>query len=392
MYDDYQLSEWHYRSGHGFTTKFRPNKLPPAKAFPELAVLFDPTKSDVTPPAQRVLSAVGHHHHWLALVEARREIDKTRGVHVHGTEAKVPHREERRFIANSQPGASGWLTLRNDGSYATRFESDLFTNALQRRGGLHISCALGAIGVLRARGESVDPRFDTETNEVQHTTRHNGVMRCVREALSAVSLGPVMEGDKMPDDTAASYNVGHTVDLVEVEGDDATGGDVEHEIKCPSALRASIPAGGHSQPFGTTAENFYKIVYGIRARGHRSDPRYDYKTGRGRLDRVVGDYDDALRKGYKVVLWLVESSGGIERGALRHLNLIAKRITGNKGSDRTKYGTHPLAPKSFVPHHMQRLSVAAVKGDAKGVRAAANSLKRKVMGNAASAAAVGARA
>ena len=107
---------------------------------------------------------------------------------------------------------------------------------------------------------------------------------------------------------------------------------------------------------------------------------------------VVGDYDDALRKGYKVVLWLVESSGGIERGALRHLNLIAKRITGNKGSDRTKYGTHPLAPKSFVPHHMQRLSVAAVKGDAKGVRAAANSLKRKVMGNAASAAAVGARA
>ena len=89
---------------------------------------------------------------------------------------------------------------------------------------------------------------------------------------------------------------------------------------------------------------------------------------------------------------LVESSGGIERGALRHLNLIAKRITGNKGSDRTKYGTHPLAPKSFVPHHMQRLSVAAVKGDAKGVRAAANSLKRKVMGNAASAAAVGARA
>ena len=59
---------------------------------------------------------------------------------------------------------------------------------------------------------------------------------------------------------------------------------------------------------------------------------------------------------------------------------------------RAKYGTHPLAPKSFVPHHMQRLSVAAVKGDAKGVRAAANKLKRKVMGNAASAAAVGARA
>ena len=127
----------------------------------------------------------------------------------------------------------------------------------------------------------------------------------------------------------------------------------------------------------------------------------DDADGLIRAPASAGDWHDAslLSQLYdagaaldKVVLWLVESSGGIERGALRHLNLIAKRITGNKGSDRTKYGTHPLAPKSFVPHHMQRLSVAAVKGDAKGVRAAANKLKRKVMGNAASAAAVGARA
>ena len=165
-----------------------------------------------------------------------------------------------------------------------------------------------------------------------------------------------------------------------------------HEVKVGSPLCVGDKGGAHDQPFGMTAEKFYRKVFGVKGRGSPADRRFDRATGKGRVDPYGGDYADARRKGYKVVLWLVESSGGIERGALRHLNLIAKRITGNKGSDRTKYGTHPLAPKSFVPHHMQRLSVAAVKGDAKGVRAAANSLKRKVMGNAASAAAVGARA
>ena len=78
------------------------------------------------------------------------------------------------------------------------------------------------------------------------------------------------------------------------------------------------------------------------------------------------------------MLWLVETPGGIERGALRHLNTLSKRITGKKGQDRTKYSTHPLAPKTYVAHHMQRLSAAAVKGDAKGVRKRANQLKRQV--------------
>ena len=36
----------------------------------------------------------------------------------------------------------------------------------------------------------------------------------------------------------------------------------------------------------------YKIVYGIRARGHRSDPRYDYKTGHGDDGVGAAAYDD----------------------------------------------------------------------------------------------------
>ena len=119
--------------------------------------------------------------------------------------------------------------------------------------------------------------------------------------------------------------------------------------------------------------------------------RVDHSTGRGRVDGKVGHYDDARRKGFKVVLWLVETPGGIERGARRHLYTLSKRITGKKGQDRTKYSTHPLAPKTYVAHHMQRLSAAAVKGDAKGVRKRANQLKRQVM-CAASAAAVDERA
>ena len=43
----------------------------------------------------------------------------------------------------------------------------------------------------------------------------------------------------------------------------------------------------------------------------------------------------------------------------------------------------------YVPHHMQRLSAAAVVGAAKMVRGAANNLKSDIMGPAYSAAAVG---
>ena len=51
-----------------------------------------------------------------------------------------------------------------------------------------------------------------------------------------------------------------------------------------------------------------------------------------------------------------------------------------------------LSPKSYVPHHMQRLSAAAVVGAAKMVRGAANKLKSDIMGPAYSAAAVGGHA
>ena len=142
-----------------------------------------------------------------------------------------------------------------------------------------------------------------------------------------------------------------------------------------------------------TAEKFYRKVFGVKGRGSPADRRFDRATGKGRVDPYGGDYADARRKGFKVVLWLIESSGGIDRGTLRYLNHLAKRITGAAGSDRTVYGSHPLSPKSYVPHHMQRLSAAAVVvGAAKMVRGAANELKSKIMGSAYSAAAAGAHA
>ena len=138
-----------------------------------------------------------------------------------------------------------------------------------------------------------------------------------------------------------------------------------------------------------TAEKFYRKVFGVKGRGSPADRRFDRATGKGRVDPYGGDYADARRKGFKVVLWLIESSGGIDRGTLRYLNHLAKRITGAAGSDRTVYGSHPLSPKSYVPHHMQRLSAAAVVGAAKMVRGAANKLKYEIMGSAHSADAVG---
>ena len=80
------------------------------------------------------------------------------------------------------------------------------------------------------------------------------------------------------------------------------------------------------------------------------------------------------------MLWLVESSGGIDRGTLRYLNHLAKRITGAAGSDRTVYGSTRVSTKSFYSHHTQQMSKAAVMYDAKAIRMQITYLKQHAFG------------
>ena len=73
---------------------------------------------------------------------------------------------------------------------------------------------------------------------------------------------------------------------------------------------------------------------------------------------------------------------------------LKRRARGAPKNDRTCYGRSPLSTRSFVAHHSQQISKAAVLGDANEVLKAIHKLKRRAYLCAASAPAVagGARA
>ena len=79
--------------------------------------------------------------------------------------------------------------------------------------------------------------------------------------------------------------------------------------------------------------------------------------------------------------------GGITPHAMAHLRYLARRATGAGAHDRTRYGTARSSTKSFEAHHTQRISKAAVIYDAMAIRKQTTSLKQRVFGCAAQAAA-----
>jgi hypothetical protein len=105
-----------------------------------------------------------------------------------------------------------------------------------------------------------------------------------------------------------------------------------------------------------------------------------------------GAYFDAIyNKKSKVVLVLVEAFGGIVDETMGELVRLARRSAGPGAVDRTRYGRHRSCPRTFVVHHMQRLSKAAVVFDAKAIKIGAVALKQRAS-NVRRAAVVGAGA
>eukprot|EP00962_Isochrysis_galbana_P035766 scaffold12262_cov121-Isochrysis_galbana.AAC.14 len=51
----------------------------------------------------------------------------------------------------------------------------------------------------------------------------------------------------------------------------------------------------------------------------------------------------------------------------RHTLTLSKRASGVSTVDRTRYGRATSSPHSFMQHHLQRLSRAAVMGDAAAI-------------------------
>ena len=70
---------------------------------------------------------------------------------------------------------------------------------------------------------------------------------------------------------------------------------------------------------------------------------------------------------------LVETLGGIAPPTKQFLHVFANEAAGSK-TDRTEYGAASASASSFVVHHTQQISKAAVAGDAENI----NKQARKV--------------
>jgi hypothetical protein len=218
----------------------------------------------------------------------------------------------------------------------------------------------------------------------------------------AGAVGPVVLGDKTAPEQTAMLNDGHVLDFAEIDGDPDGRGDVIYETKVPSPLKAHYSAGngsaeggqpatvGHRFGFGSTLEEYHKMVYGLKGQGKRGDKAFDHTTGQGYVAEHKGHYYDALYvKRLCVVLLLVEATGGVAPGARAHIGKLAKRSSGKNASDRTTYGTTRISTKSFYVHHMQQMVRAAVMFDAMAIRKQITCLKQKVCGAAEAAASGG---
>ena len=136
---------------------------------------------------------------------------------------------------------------------------------------------------------------------------------------------------------------------------------------------------GHHSAFGNTEEYYHLQVLGCKERGHPAEPVFDHATGRGWTAQRRGDYDDALHiKNNAVVPFIVEATGGIAPRGERALKFAARRASSVKhGRDGTRYSKIRRGI-SYLAHHMQTISAAAVIGDAANIDIGITRLKMHV--------------
>ena len=256
---------------------------------------------------------------------------------------------------------------------------------MQRRGGLVISEADGLFD------DVYDKLGDKFSNNGEYNRRHHGVLYKTRDAMAAVAVGSIVQGDKAEPEKVSYINEGKTVDIAEVGGDEVTGGDVCVDTKVPSPLTKTRTAGlgsvqnggnpasvGHIYAFGNTEELLRIKVLGCRRRGRRRQGPFNHSTGKGWVKEVKGDYADALSKGSRVIPGVVETMGGVVPHLRAYLRYLARRARHAGGLDGTVYGSSRTSASSFYSHHIQRIGLAAQLGDARGIRRAIRERKQSL--------------
>ena len=223
----------------------------------------------------------------------------------------------------------------------------------------------------------VDPLGDATINSSDFHNRHDKPLRCWYNALAAVTLDQVQQGDKAENRHNGKYkqwNEGHVPDILHLrlEVDELL------EVKCVSPLtkhhavgRGSARHGGapasvgHKIAFGNTLEHLHRKILGTDARGSPADGPFDHRTGKGYVAERRGDYYDALKvKKLKVVPLVMETTGGIGHPGRGFLGRLANMGDPKKGGarDNTQY-TCWTAP-SFAAHHGMCISAECVYADA----------------------------
>ena len=179
----------------------------------------------------------------------------------------------------------------------------------------------------------------------------------------------------------ADLNADHALDLAELGGDEATAADVLYEVKCPSPTTQSWAAGhgsaegggkpasvGHLFGFGNTEEKYRVMTLGCKGCGRARDGPFNHWTGKGWVKAQKGHYADGIRKGAIVNPMIVEAGyGGIAPHSFAVCVRLAQRAGGAHAVDRTKYGSTRISTKSYLVHHVQQISKAAVIGDARAI-------------------------
>ena len=223
---------------------------------------------------------------------------------------------------------------------------------------------------------------DDLANAGEYTRRHNACLRAIRDMVAAVAIGQLVLGDKEDAARTAFLNEGHVVDLAEIGGDDDTGADMLYEVKCKSALCKKFSCGygsashggapasvGWKVGFGSTEEEERVRILGCQERGLPRQGPMDHASGKGWVAAKKGAYHDALtKKRSRVVPAVVESTGGQCPALRAQMRRLEGRAKGAGASDRTNYGRTRASARSYLVHHTQRISLAAVMYDAIAIR------------------------
>ena len=127
---------------------------------------------------------------------------------------------------------------------------------------------------------------------------------------------------------------------------------------------APSTADGRLFAFGNTLESAIKTVLGLRQQGVDGQRPFDRTSGEGFVAAHDGDYADALRKRYSVVLFNAESTGAVGPRAIRLLRQLAKDTKRKGATDGTMYGTARTSTRSFFVHHLSAVAAGVMHADA----------------------------